>query len=103
MIRLRAICTVKYGLFREFMQANEELNAVCKARGWSTATFLAPVVGAMNEFVAEVDYPDLATYHRENEAQMTDPEFMKIFRGTAELIYPETARTELFETATHIA
>jgi hypothetical protein len=103
MIRVRAICTVKYGQFREFMRANEELNAVCEARGWARATFLVPVVGAANEFVAEFDYADLASFNDENQAAMADAEYMKIFRSAADLIYPQSARTELYETAGHIA
>ena len=61
MIRLRSISTVKYGLFREFLEANEDLDNLCKERGWATAKFLVPVVGGGNEFVAEYEYPDLAT------------------------------------------
>lgn len=48
MIKLRAISTVKYGLFREFLEANEDHDNLCKERGWATATFLVPVVGGGN-------------------------------------------------------
>jgi len=103
MIRLRAISTVKYGRFREFLEANQDLDNLCKERGWATATFLVPVVGGGNEFVAECEYPDLATFQAESNAQMSDPDYMKIFRGTADLIYPQSARTELYEDAPRLA
>lgn len=103
MIRLRLICTVKYGQFREFLKANEDLDNLCKEHGWATATFLVPVVGAGNEFVAEHEYPDLATFQAEGAAQMADPEYMKIFRVTADLVYPNSARTELYENAPTLA
>lgn len=103
MIRFRAICTVKYGQYREFFRAMQELNDLCEARGWVTANFWAPMAGANNEFVAEYDYPDLATFQAEGEAAQSDPEFMKIFRSTADLIYAQSARTELYESAGQIA
>jgi hypothetical protein len=68
-----------------------------------TATFWGPLSGANNEFVAEYDYPDLATFQAQGDAAQTDPEFMKIFRGTADLIYPQSARTELYQSAGQIA
>lgn len=103
MIRVRAICTVKYGQFREYYQAMQELNAVCEARGWATATLWGPVSGSNNECVAEYDYPDLAAFQAEGDAAQTDPEFMKIFRSIADLIYPQSARTELVQSVTPIA
>jgi hypothetical protein len=103
MIRFRAICTVKYGQFREFYQAMQDLNQVCQSRGWVTATFWGPLIGANNEFVAEYDYPDLATFQAEGDAAQNDADFMKIFRSTEKLIYPQSARTELYQSATQIA
>lgn len=34
---------------------------------------------------------------------MSNPDYMKIFRGTADLIYPQSARTELYEDAPRLA
>ena len=99
MIRLRRANTVKDRLFREFLKANEDLNQLCKEHGWATATFLVPVIGGVNEFVAEYEYPDLATFLKENAAQMCDPEFLAIFRASADLVYPQSALTELYQDA----
>ena len=38
-----------------------------RSRGWAEATFWAPTVGKNNLFVAEREYPDLATFQRETE------------------------------------
>jgi len=102
-VRLRSICTVKYGRFREFAAAMNKLNEVCAAKGWATSQFLVPVVGQNNEFIAETDYPDLATYSAETGAQMTDPEFMAVFRSMADMIYPQSARSELLEDVPELA
>lgn len=103
MIRFRSICTVKYGMFREFLQAFEDLDNLCKERGWATSTSLVPVVGDGNGFVAEYDYPDLATFQAEGDAQMSDPDYMKIFRGAADFVYPQSVRSELYENAPRLA
>jgi hypothetical protein len=95
MFNLRCISTVKYGLFRDFLEANEVLDNLCRERGWATARFLVPVVGGGNEFVAEYEYLDLATFQTESNAQMSDPDYIKIFRGTADLIHAQSARTDL--------
>ena len=34
---------------------------------------------------------------------MSDPDYMKILRGTADMIYPQSARTELYENAPRLA
>ena len=99
MIRLRRANTVKDWLFREFLKANEDLNQLCRDHGWATATFLVPVIGGENEFVAEYEYPDFASFLKENAAQMSDPEFLAIFRASADLVYPQSALTELYQNA----
>jgi hypothetical protein len=103
MIQVRNICTVKYGSFREFVHATEELMEICRQRGWAPGNLLTPMAGVNNQVVWQVEYPDLPTMQQENEAAQTDPEFMKIFRSAGELLYPESARTEILETAPHIA
>jgi hypothetical protein len=103
MIRFRNLCTVKYGQFREYFAACEELNAICRARGWAQATVLTPVAGLDNQVIVEFEYPDIETFNRESTAAQTDVEFMKVFRSTAEMIYPESGRSELLEVATQIA
>ena len=69
MIRARFIGEVRYGHWAENLKAAQRLNEIAQARGWAVATLWTPAVGRANEFVAEVDYPDLATYEWEGEEQ----------------------------------
>ena len=67
------------------------------------ATFWVAMAGTANELIAEVDYPDLATFEREGEAQGSDAEWMKVVRSTADFIVQGTGRSELFQTAPQLA
>jgi hypothetical protein len=103
MYRFRAHVQVRYGHFKEYLEVWERMNEVGRSRGWATATFWVPTVGTGNEFIAEIEYPDLATFQRESDAFSSDPEAMTLFRSTAELVIEGTARTELFESAPTLA
>ncbi|WP_336854259.1 hypothetical protein [Sinomonas albida] len=103
MYRLRSVSIVQYGKFREFAGLVKRLGDVCEAKGWAKPRFLVPTAGPNNEAVIEFEYPDLATLQAENRAQMTDPEFMGPFRESAQYVYPQTSRTEIYEDAFDIA
>ena len=62
MVRARFIVQVRYGHFAEYLKALEQLNEIARERGWAEATFWVATAGAANELIAEVDYPDLATF-----------------------------------------
>jgi hypothetical protein len=99
MIRWRNISTIEYGHFSEALQFCHELTDVCHARGWQTPRVLVPTVGIDNQLVIEVEYPDYATYQRENEQVYRDAEFMKLIRSLAQITYPQSSRSELLEDA----
>lgn len=103
MIRYRMLTTAVYGKAREVIDALQQIDALCQERGWARWNALAPVVGHDNEFIVECDYADLAAFQAENQAQLTDPDFMKLFRGMAGYIYPQSSRTELLESVYQIA
>lgn len=103
MIRYRMVTTAVYGKAREVIDLLMEIDALCEQRGWARWSALAPVAGSNNEFVVETQYPDLAAFEAENRAQLTDPDFMKLFRGMSEYIYPQSSRTELLESVYQIA
>ena len=103
MIRYRMVTTAVYGKAREVIDALQQIDALCEERGWARWNALAPVAGNNNEFVVESDYPDLASFEAENKAQLTDPDFMKLFRGMSDDIYPQSSRTELLESVYQIA
>ena len=103
MVRARFIVQVRYGHFAEYLKAAEQMNEIARARGWAEATFLAPTTGPANELIADVDYPDLAAFEREGEAQYSDAEFMGVVRSTVDIVVQGSARTELFQAAPQLA
>jgi len=81
MIRVRNIAEIKYGQFREFLRASEELNEICREHSWVAATLLSAAAGRVNESVAEFEYPDYATFEREQAAQQSNPQFIASSEG----------------------
>jgi hypothetical protein len=67
------------------------------------ATFWVATAGTANELIAEVEYPDLATFEREGEAQASDAEWMKVIRSTVDFVVEGTGRSELLQTAPQLA
>lgn len=84
--------------YAELLAAGEEFNKLCADRGWAQGTFFVPVVGEM-EAVAEFDYPDLATFQREYEEKMRDPEAMAIMRRLMSMESIRPSYDELLSTA----
>jgi len=103
MVRARFIVQVRYGHFAEYLKALERLNEIARQRGWAEATFWAPAAGIANELIADVDYPDLATFDQEGQAQSSDAEWMGVIRSTADFVVQGTARSELLQTAPQLA
>jgi hypothetical protein len=95
--RHRLYQQVIYGHFNEFLKANDELNAIARKKGWPQSTIWMPVVGTGNDVVVETEYADLATFERVNHAFQSDPDSMKIFRGTAGIVVQGSVHDELFE------
>lgn len=103
MVRARFIVQVRYGHFAEYLKALEQLNEIARERGWAEATFWVATSGTANELVAEVEYPDLAAFERDGNAQAADAEWMKVIRSTVDLVVQGTGRSELFQTAPQLA
>jgi hypothetical protein len=103
MVRARFIVQVRYGHFAEYLKALEQLNEIARARGWAEATFWVATAGTANELIADVEYPDLATFDHEGRAQSSDSEWMKVIRSTAEMVVQGTGRSELLQTAPQLA
>ena len=103
MYRFRFSVQVRYGHFKEYLEGWQQLNEISRARGWTEATFWSPTVGTANGFIAEFDYPDLATFQREGDAFYSDGEAMKVFRGTSQYVIEGTGQSELLETAPQLA
>ena len=103
MYRHRLRQQILYGHFRAFIEIAEALNGVARERGWTESTFWTPTVGAANEVIVETEYPDLATFQRENEAFYSDAEVMKQVRRLSEHVVQGSVHDELLEQAPHIA
>lgn len=95
--RFRLIAEVKYGHFGDYLKSWKRLDAVTRGRGWTPARLLVPTAGSNNEIVAEFEYPDLATFERENNAFYADQEAFEAFRAGAEFVVQGSARSELYE------
>jgi hypothetical protein len=103
MFRSRVTVQVRYGHFREYLEVAEKLNEISRARGWAEWTFWVPTVGTGNEFIAEAEYPDLATFQKEGDAFQSDAEAMQVMRSSSEHVVEGSARSELYETAPQLA
>jgi len=103
MVRARFTIEVRYGHFAEYLKALEQLNERAREHGWAEATFWTRLAGKANEIIAEVDYPDLATFEREGDAQASDAEWMKIIRSTTEIVVQGTGRSEVVVSAPQLA
>jgi hypothetical protein len=99
MYRSRFSVQVRYGHFAEYLKIAEQLNEISRARGWAEWTFWTPTVGRSNQFIAEADYPDLATYQEQSDAFQSDVEAMQAFRSSIEHVVEGSGRSELLQTA----
>jgi hypothetical protein len=103
MYRARFSVEVRYGHFAEYLKIAEQLNEIARARGWAESTFWTPAVGTANEFIAETEYPDLATFEKEGDAFQSDAEVMQLVRSSTEHVVQGSARSELLQTAPQLA
>ena len=103
MYQMRNTVTVRYGKFREYHAAMEQLNEIARQRAWVEAKHLVPVAGVDNQYVCQWEYETLADYERETESFYTDEEAMKVFRGAAEFVIAGSSTSELLESAPTIA
>jgi len=103
MYRHRTRQQIVYGQFREYMTIAEEVVAARRKLGLSTPTLWAPTFGSANEVVWEIDYADLASFERENEAFYSDPDAMEHWRRLWQHTVQGSIRDELLMEAPEIA
>jgi hypothetical protein len=85
------------------MEIAEEVMALRAKLGLAASTLWVPTFGTANEVVWEIDYPDLATFERENETFYSDAEVMKQWRRLWQLAVQGYIQDELVMEAPHIA
>jgi hypothetical protein len=103
MYRARIHQEVIYGHFREFLQVTESFRALSRERGWTDGTLWVPTAGRGNVVIWETEYPDLASFQRENEAVYSDKEAMDLIRQFSPHVVQGSVHTELLEEAPSIA
>ncbi|MFI5035455.1 MAG: hypothetical protein ACHQFZ_04550 [Acidimicrobiales bacterium] len=95
--RVRQIAIIKYGQFGEYLKICKKLEEISRARGWAESRMFYPLAGAGNELVIEWDYPDLATFTKEQESFYADEEAFQLFRSGAQHVVEGSFRNELLE------
>jgi hypothetical protein len=103
MYRQRIHQQILYGQFREYMEIAEEVIALRRKLGLATPVLWAPVFGTGNEVVWEIEYGDLATFERENEAFYSDAEVMEQWRRLWQHAVQGSIQDELLQEAPRIA
>ena len=103
MYRQRIHQQILYGQFREYMEIAEEVIALRLKLGLATPVLWVPVFGTANEVVWEIEYRDLATFERENEAFYSDAEVMEQWRRLWQHAVQGSIQDELLQEAPRIA
>jgi len=101
--RQRIYHLVPYGHFEEVLSLCEQLNAIARARGGTGGTLWIPTIGQQNELIVEFEFNSLATFERGRAATNADPEWTSLVRKIGAAVVPGSVRTELVETAPHLA
>src|SRR6266480_3127983 len=103
MYRHRIRQQILYGQFREYMESAEEVIALRAKLGLAASTLWAPTFGTANEVVWEIDYPDLATFQRDNASFYANAEAMEQWRLLWQFAVQGSIQDELLVEAPHIA
>lgn len=103
MYRQRIHQQVLYGQFREYMEIAKAVIALREKLGLAAPTLWIPTLGTANEVVWEFEYPDLATFQRENEVFYSDSDAMKQWRRLWQHAVQGSTHDELLEEARAIA
>jgi hypothetical protein len=94
---------ILYGQFREYAEIAEKVIELRQRLGLAPASLWAPTVGAANEVVWEIDYPDLTNFQRDNESFYSNAEAMEQWRLLWQLTVQGSTHDELLQKAPLIA
>ncbi len=101
--RQRIYHLIPYGHYDDVLSLCEQLNEIITAKGGIAATFWIPTVGQQNELIVEFEFDDLGGFGQGRAASNADPQWTAIVRKIGEAVVPGSVRTELWETAPHLA
>jgi hypothetical protein len=103
MVQNRWSAEIRYGYFREAFDALQEVNELCKERGFKQTRYWLPVTGPDNRIVGETEYADMVEHEREQTAFLQDADIMKAIRKGSEYVVQGSSNTELLISAFQIA
>src|SRR5436305_286449 len=103
MYRYHQRCEVLYGHFADFIQAIEACNSIARQRGRVEFTPWTPTTGKGNMAVLISDYPDDATFTRQEGEAEADAEFMKAWRRAFDFVVQSSFESETLRPAPHLA
>jgi hypothetical protein len=81
----------------------EQLNAIARSRGGTGGTLWIPTIGQQNELIVEFEFNSLAVFEIGRSQRNNDPEWTSLVRQIGAAVVPGSVRTELVETAPHLA
>jgi hypothetical protein len=99
MVRNRISQVIKYGLFKEALEAVQEVNQLCRAKGLPEATYWSPLGGANNTLVIETEYESLAEFERDGEVFYSDADVMTAWRRMSQYIIEGSGSSEVLMSA----
>ena len=88
--------------WNEAMKLAEEFNKSAAAKNWTQGTIWMQTVGDGSEIIFEFDFPDLATFQRENEETIGDGDTVELFRKFDAIERERPGYSELLESAVSI-
>ena len=77
----------------------DQWNKLAVSKGWVEGTYWMQTVGDGDEIIGEFDYADLASFQREDDESVKDPEAVALFRKFDALDKVRRSYSELLETA----
>ena len=89
MVRYRFHTTVTLGRFNDALTWARALNVDAKKNGWPESRMMS-AFGPVNQLILESDYPDLASYEKQQNEFFASAEAMKTFRAGIDLNAPGT-------------
>jgi hypothetical protein len=69
---------IETGRWIEFLEAAERWRESRRARGWALPRVFGALAGEMNTAMLVFEYPDAATFEREDAAESGDPQYAAV-------------------------
>ncbi len=77
-IMLHVTGRIETGQWADFLEAASRWREFRRARGWALLRVYGSLAGQMNTALLVFEYPDVATFEREDEAESADREYATV-------------------------